>query len=90
MLENTHKEASRRLNVDDIPRLGSSHVPRAVVASCGCGVRPAQGESGDTPRKYHTFAWTVARAVVGQVVAITRAKLWLVVVVILAKGLSRC
>jgi hypothetical protein len=54
---------------------------RAGVVRCGCGVRPSQGESRETPRKQHF--WAMAQAVVGQVepklgVAITRANLWLV------------
>jgi hypothetical protein len=62
--------------------MGKSHMQRAGVARCGCGVRPGHGESRDTPRQHHFWACPVAQAVVGQVgprlgTAITRAYLWL-------------
>jgi hypothetical protein len=43
--ENTHKAAYWRLTVNGIPLLGNSHMRRAGVARCGCGVRLGQGES---------------------------------------------
>jgi hypothetical protein len=51
--ENSHKEAYWRLTVDGIPLLGNSHMRRAGVARYGCGVRPGQAESRDTPQKHH-------------------------------------
>lgn len=80
--ENENKEPYWRLAVDGVPLLGNSHMRRAAVATCGCGVRPGHGASRDTPRQHHFWACTVARAVMGQVepkvgVTVTRAQLWL-------------
>ncbi len=80
---NNQKEAYWRLTVDGIPLLSNSHMRRAGVARCGCGVRPGHGESRDTPRQHQFWACPVAQAVVGQVeprlgTTITRANVWLV------------
>jgi hypothetical protein len=82
-LEINHTEAYWRLTVDGIPVLDNSHMRRAAVERCGCGVRSGQSGSRDTPRKDHFWVCLVARAVVGQVepklgVALMRANLWLV------------
>jgi hypothetical protein len=79
MWQNDHEEAYWRLTVNGIPLLGNSHMQRAGMARCGCGMRPGHGESRDTPR---ILACPVAQAVVGQVehklgMTITRANLWL-------------
>jgi hypothetical protein len=63
--KNTRKEAYRRLTIGGVPLLGNSHRRRTRVARCGCGVRPGQGESRDTPISARR---PVAQAVVGDTV----------------------
>jgi hypothetical protein len=49
MGEYPHKKTYYRRTVDGVPLLGKSYMRRAVLARCGCGVRPGQGESRDMP-----------------------------------------